>query len=160
MFKISVPVMNANVTRCGREKVLKQLKRFNAERVFLAPGRYWADKEKRMQSLKELRENCTYFKANGFEVGACACLTSWDIDGTDAAELLGILAGKTRPFARLIGAPYWAAKGEWGSKLQDVIELEKMESSWTESENIELFAEGGFLPKTENPMPRKLFRGI
>lgn len=23
MYKISVPVMNANVTRCGREKVLK-----------------------------------------------------------------------------------------------------------------------------------------
>lgn len=39
-------------------------------------------------------------------LGACACLTSWDIDGTDAAELAGILAGKTRPFARLIGAPY------------------------------------------------------
>ena len=93
-------------------------------------------------------------------LGACACLTAWDIDGTDAAELLGILAGKTRPFARLIGVPYWAAKGEWGSKLQDVIELERMESSWTESENIELFAEGGFLPKTENPMPRKLFRGV
>ena len=39
-------------------------------------------------------------------LGACACLTAWDIDGTNAAELAKILAGKTRPFVRLIGAPY------------------------------------------------------
>jgi hypothetical protein len=70
MYKISVPVMNANVTRCGREKVLKELKRFDTERVFLALDRYEADKEKRWQVMKELRENCAYFKANGFEVGA------------------------------------------------------------------------------------------
>lgn len=52
MYKISVPVMNANVTRCGREKVLKELKRFDTERVFLALDRYEADKEKRRQVMK------------------------------------------------------------------------------------------------------------
>ena len=299
MYKISVPVMNANVTRCGREKVLKELKRFDTERVFLALDRYEADKEKRRQVMKELRENCAYFKANGFEVGAwvwtfmingdnnytcmrtingtelrenicpldeefvefaagyirdiaetgvdiiqfdddfrygflgdspaclcdrhiaeicrltgdnvtrgeicghilnggknkyrdayikangdafrafaaemrkavdsvnpeirlgaCACLTSWDIDGTDAAELAKILAGKTRPFARLIGAPYWAAKGAWGSKLQDVIELERMESSWTKSENIEIFAEGDSSPRPRTRCPASYLEGF
>ena len=38
-------------------------------------------------------------------VGACACITSWDVDGTDAYELAKILAGNTKPFVRLIGAP-------------------------------------------------------
>lgn len=93
-------------------------------------------------------------------LGACACLTSWDIDGTDAAELAGILAGKTRPFARLIGAPYWAAKGEWGNKLQDVIELERMESSWTKSENIEIFAEGDSSPRPRTRCPASYLEGF
>ena len=41
-------------------------------------------------------------------IGACSCMSSWDIDGTNAAELAKILAGNTQPFVRLIGAPYWA----------------------------------------------------
>ena len=35
MYKISVPVMNANVTRCGREKVLKELKYMNIYEAFV-----------------------------------------------------------------------------------------------------------------------------
>lgn len=299
MYKISVPVMNANVTRCGREKVLKQLKRFNAERVILALDKYETNGEKRRQVMKELRENCAYFKANGFEtgawvwtfwlennksftnmrslngaeikefmcpsdknfvefaagyirdiaetgvdiiqfdddfrygflsdspaclcdrhiaeicrltgkkltreeirkyiltggknkyrdaylkangdafrafaaemrkavdsvnpeirLGACACLTSWDIDGTNAAELAKILAGKTRPFVRLIGAPYWAAEKNWGNRLEDVIELERMESSWTKTGDIEILAEGDAFPRPRTRCPASYLEGF
>lgn len=79
-------------------------------------------------------------------LGACSCLTSWDLDGVTTVELAHILAGKTKPFARLIGAAYWAALRNWGNHLQDVIELERMEIAWCNGE-IEIFAEGDAYPR-------------
>ena len=80
-------------------------------------------------------------------LGACACMTSWDIDGIDALELSKILAGNTKPFVRLIGAPYWAAKNAWGNQLQDVVELTRMESAWTKFDDVEIMAEGDVYPR-------------
>lgn len=79
-------------------------------------------------------------------LGLCACMTTWDFDGVSAAEIARILAGKTKPFLRLIGAPYWAESRSWGNRLQDVIELERMESSWC-GDDIEIFAEGDAYPR-------------
>jgi hypothetical protein len=56
-------------------------------------------------------------------IGACTTKSSWDIDGTDPTELSRILAGKNKPFYRLFGAPYWAARNAFGCSLQDVVEL-------------------------------------
>lgn len=79
-------------------------------------------------------------------LGFCACMTSWDIDG-DAFELARIFAGNTKPILRLIGAPYWAVNKSWGNRLQDVIELERMEESWNPYKDIELIAEGDVYPR-------------
>lgn len=80
-------------------------------------------------------------------VSLCACMTTWDYDGVSAAELARILAGNTKPFLRLIGAPYWSdTRAHGNSRLQDVIELERMESSWC-GDDIELFAEGDVFPR-------------
>ncbi len=79
-------------------------------------------------------------------MGFCACMTSWDIDG-DAFNLARILAGKTKPMLRLIGAPYWAAAEPYKHKLQDVVELERMEASWNYCPDIELIAEGDAYPR-------------
>ena len=79
-------------------------------------------------------------------LGLCACMTTWDFDGVSAAELSRILAGNTKPFLRLIGAPYWAFNRGWGNRLQDVIELERMESAWC-GEEIEILAEGDTYPR-------------
>lgn len=86
-------------------------------------------------------------------MGACACLGSWDMDGISAGTLARILAGKTKPFIRLIGAPYWAARGSFGSMLQDAVELERMESAWTRDGEIELFAEGDVYPRPRISCP-------
>jgi hypothetical protein len=80
-------------------------------------------------------------------VGACACMSSWDLDGTDAYEIAKILAGGTKPFVRLIGAPYWMVGKAWGNNLQDVVELERMEASWNDLSDIELIAEGDAYPR-------------
>lgn len=93
-------------------------------------------------------------------IGPCACLTSWDLDGITAGELAKTLAGNTKPFARLIGAPYWAARRSWGTRLPDVIELERMEAAWTrQSGEIELFAEGDTYPRPRSSCPASYLEG-
>ena len=62
MHKISVPVMNYNVKRSDRKRLLQELRRFNAERIFLALDTYENGKKKRIESLKELEDNCKFFK--------------------------------------------------------------------------------------------------
>ena len=68
MYKISVPVMNSNVTKENREAVLAELRRFDAERVFLAMDFYTLDKNKQKIFFDTLKDNCAFFKANGLEV--------------------------------------------------------------------------------------------
>lgn len=298
MYKISVPIMNDNVTGDTREKVLTELKRFGTERVFLALNTYEMDPDKRAAVYERLADNCRFFKENGLEtgawiwtfwvrgnhdfrnmrsitgkeisefmcptdenfvsfacdyikgiaacgvdliqfdddfrygflsdspaclcdkhiamindiagehltlaeirdcilsgsknkvrdawlkvngdafrnfaasirrtvdevnpqirVGACACMSAWDIDGTDAYELARILAGGTRPFVRLIGAPYWAVNKGWGNALQDVVELERMESAWTKCGDIEIMAEGDAFPRPRTQCPASYLEG-
>lgn len=88
-------------------------------------------------------------------LGACACLTSWDIDGIEAMELSRILAGNTKPFIRLIGAPYWAVKRNWGNELQDCIDMDRMEAAWVRNADpeIEIIAEGDSFPRPRTTCP-------
>ncbi len=298
MYKISVPVMNENVTRYTPERTYRQLKAFEPDRIFLALDRYTLDTEKRQEALRTLEANCRFFKSKGYEVGAwicafmlsdspftcmkslkgqdfsenmcpadedflsfaasytediaktgvdiimfdddlrygflgeapgcvcknhlkkiseilgedvteeiirenvylggknkyrdayikangdafrafakkmreavdkvdenirlgaCACLNSWDIDGVSAEELSLIFAGKTKPFFRLIGAPYWAALRAWGISLQDSIELSRMECSWTKNRDIEVFSEGDVYPRPRTLVPASFLEGF
>lgn len=298
MYKISVPVMNENVTRCTPERVYEEIKKFEPDRIFLALDRYEIDTAKREAALKTLSENCRFFKSKGYEVGAwicafmlsdspftcirslkgqnytenmcpadedflefaasytrdiaktgvdiimydddlrygflgdspgcvcknhlnkiydilgervseelicdkvyngagnkyrdayikangdalrsfalrmrqavdsvsadirlgaCACLNSWDIDGTTARELARIFAGGTKPFFRLIGAPYWSALRAWGSSLQDSIELSRMECAWTDDKDIEIFSEGDVYPRPRTLVPASYLEGF
>lgn len=80
-------------------------------------------------------------------LGQCAVMSLWDADGVDAATISRTLAGKTRPFLRLIGAPYWAVERSYvGGRLQNVIEFERMERSWC-GDDIEIIAEGDSYPR-------------
>lgn len=301
-YKISVPIINENVWRQGKEAILEQLRGLDAERVFLALGCYNPDPEAQKKVFSDLKENCAYFHAQGFEVGAwlwafmfeqpttftqmimvkeseernpmdacpldenflrfsgeylqniarcgvdlilfdddfrfgfkpnggmncicelhrkricerlgeeisraelakkilekpnnryrdawlaengysmelfaknarkyvdeinpnvrmgqCACMSAWDIDGSDAATLSKLLAGNTRPFMRLIGAPYWTENFGWGNTLQDVVELERMESSWSRRADMEIVAEGDAYPRPRITCPASYLEGF
>lgn len=93
-------------------------------------------------------------------LGFCACMSSWDVDGNDAGELTRILAGNTKPFLRLNGAPYWAKCRSRGNSLQDLVELERMESSWTRDGEIELMAEGDVNPRPRQTTPANYLEGF
>lgn len=88
-------------------------------------------------------------------IGVCACLSVWDIDGIDAESIARLLAGNTEPFLRLIGAPYWVQKRAWGSTLQSVIELERMQRSWCVGD-FEIVAEGDVWPRPRTRCPAAL----
>ena len=300
MYKISVPITNSTVNKSNREAVLRELRRFDAERIFLTIGSYEHDKVKQGEIFAKLKENCAFFKANGVEVGtwlwafemakmdrfgnmrtilgeehperacptdknflkfaqeyikglascgvdlimfdddlrynfftdstpgclcdghvamineilgenktreelaslimsggknkyrdaflkangdafrgfaraireavdevnpavrvgACTCMSSWDIDGTTPDELACIFAGNTKPFYRLIGAPYWAVRNSFGASLQTVVELERMESSWRRFDDIEIFAEGDVYPRPRYNCPASYLEGF
>ena len=87
-------------------------------------------------------------------IGLCSVMSVWDNDGTDAPTVARALAGpNTRPFLRLIGAPYWAVnRCLYDSRLQNVIELERMERSWV-GDGIEVVAEGDAFPRPRYNCP-------
>lgn len=93
-------------------------------------------------------------------IGACACMSSWDLDGTDAYEIATILAGKNRPFMRLIGAPYWAVRKSWGCSMQDVIQQERLECAWSQKGDIEIIGEGDTFPRPRSNCPASYLEGF
>lgn len=81
-------------------------------------------------------------------LGFCAGYTSWDMEGADAIELTKILAGNTKPFLRLTGAPYWIAARRFGRQtLQTVIETARMQYAWCKDSGIEIFTESDTYPR-------------
>ena len=85
-------------------------------------------------------------------IGVCSCISVWDADGIDSITLAKALAGSTKPYMRLIGAPYWAVRQSFGCRLSHVIELERMERAWC-GDGIEIYAEGDAYPRPRTNCP-------
>jgi len=94
---------------------------------------------------KKIRRAVNEIKPD-LRIGFCSCISVWDGDGIDSVTLAKTVAGDTKPYMRLIGAPYWAVKGSWNNRLQNVIETERMERAWC-GDGIELYAEGDPYPR-------------
>ncbi len=102
---------------------------------------------------KEMREAVDEVNPS-VRLGMCACISSWDIEGVDPCELVRILAGNTKPYLRLIGAPYWANGNYWGNRLQDIINMERLESVWCgDCDDIEIVSEGDVYPRPRHVVP-------
>ncbi len=85
--------------------------------------------------------------------GFCCVMSNWQSDGISVERIAKLMAGSTKPFIRLIGAPYWSTGKSWGNRLQHTVELIRMESSWIEDKNIELVAEGDVYPRPRYRVP-------
>lgn len=86
-------------------------------------------------------------------VGVCAVLTTWDVDGVDSQEITRTLAGRTKPFLRTFGAPYWASSDPKRRRLQYVLNVSRMQRHWCEGQGIELFSEGDAYPRPRYATP-------
>ena len=71
-YSVTVPVINGIFQRQGREAVVEQLRKLGAKRVFLARDIYTMNEAKRARMMESLKDNCTYLKQHGFEVGVWA----------------------------------------------------------------------------------------
>ena len=86
-------------------------------------------------------------------MGQCGCVTTFDQDGVDSFTLSKLFAGDTKPFLRLIGAPYWELSGLHSNRLMDVIETERLERSWYPGDDIEILVEGDTYPRPRHRVP-------
>jgi hypothetical protein len=97
-------------------------------------------------------------------LGHCAVLSTWDIDGVDSIALAKAFAGQTKPFLRLIGAPYWARRESFGFKLANVVEVSRMQLTWCSQhiglDNIEVFHEGDVFPRPRHTVPSAFLEGF
>lgn len=92
-------------------------------------------------------------------LGHCAGYTSWDLEGADPILLSKTLAGNTKPFFRLTGAPYWVApikKRFAGQRLSAVIECARNQEVWCKDQEIEFFAEADSFPRPSYHIPASL----
>ena len=87
-------------------------------------------------------------------LGFCSGYSSWDIESADALELTRILAGKNKPFLRLMGAPYWYANGRFKDMtLTTIIESVRHQYSICRGTDIEVFAELDNYPRNRYHVP-------
>ncbi len=87
-------------------------------------------------------------------LGYCAGFTSWDLEGADPIVLSDILAGGTKPFLRLMGAPYWVTRNRFdGQRLATIIEAVRMQYAWCRESGIEGFGENDSWPRPRYHTP-------
>lgn len=138
----------------GREVSFEEIKYniLNGEKNEIRDAYLAANRKGLLSFAKAMRKAVDSVNPN-IRLGACCCMSSWDLDGITSDELARTLAGNTKPFARLIGAPYWAINKSWGNDIHDVVELERMECSWSNTDEIEYFSEGdtGHRPRMNSP---------
>lgn len=83
-------------------------------------------------------------------MGACITCEAIDACGTDFFEIARTLAGNTRPFARIAGAPYW------NNNIIRVVEISRMIYHWSKNNpDIEVFSEGDLYPRPRYSVPYK-----
>ncbi len=82
-------------------------------------------------------------------MGFCACLDTWDFDGTNCIEITKALAGDTEPFLRANGAPYHHPV------VSMAVETTRAQANWCKNCNLEFWAEGDVYPRPRYNVPAR-----
>ena len=156
---------------CACENHLRALSSELGERIELAdvpckvfmgaPGRYRSAWLKVMRAT--LTDFCKKIRAavdeidDSVRIGFCSGYTSWDLEGADAIEIAEILAGKTLPFLRYSGAPYWVSSRRFERQsLATVIECTRMQHELCRELEAETFTEADTYPRDRFNTPSAL----
>jgi len=91
-------------------------------------------------------------------MGMCTTGCHWGMEGVDAIELTHILAGKTKPFTRLGGGPWYG--GVDYTILTFGIESERLMQSYFEGEGVETFSELDCYPRPRYACPAAYMEAI
>jgi hypothetical protein len=91
-------------------------------------------KDTMLDFAKELREEVDSVNPE-IRLGLCTHNT-WDMSGTDPLEISKALAGNTKPFARISGAPFR------NLNVIPIVEFARQQFAWGKDSGVELFAEG------------------
>lgn len=149
-----------------REKLHEDIQREDLEKKIFcgAPNKY---RKAWLEVMGDtLRDFCRTLRASVDEVdptirmGQMVSYTNWDLEGADALELCRILAGNTRPIMRISGAPYWVSSfqrfGFLGLGLPAIVEFVRLQETWCESCDVELFDENDNFPRPRVHSPAAL----
>jgi len=130
------------------------------EKVFTGePNRYRTAWAKVMgDSLKEFcitLRNAVDEVNPSARMGFCSGYTSWDLEGTDALELTGLLAGKSKPLLRYSAAPYWEYTGRFPWEPEGhIVEFCRQQIQWSKHQtDVELFTENDTYPRPRTNVP-------
>lgn len=136
--------------RLGEEILREEL----ADKVFTGGANKYRDVWYDVMA-DSMREFCRALRAAvdkadpSVRLGFASGFTSWDLECADTVELTHILAGKTKPFVRLTGAPYWVSNQRFGRQtMQTIIEFMRAQYAICEKEGIEAFTEGDTYPRS------------
>lgn len=143
--------MEAFSKKIGRDVTLEELPDLIYYSKDLRYRKEWMGlkRETMLSFLKVLRDEVDQVNPD-FRIGISASRLNYDIDGATIQELAKTAAGKTRPFVRLTGAPYWAREN---NTLSAVIESNRMQFGWFADSDIEIITEGDPYPRPRSRIP-------
>lgn len=136
-----------------REKIGENLSREEiAKRVLGGGGNPYRDAwlELMADTMKDFSrkiEQTAHAVDPEIRVGPSANHATFGDEGTNIADLARVLAGKTKPFLRMTGAPYW----KQAQTLAPCIEAERVQSVWCEG--VERITEGDTYPRPRHWVP-------
>ena len=81
-------------------------------------------------------------------IGLCAHNSSFDLNGASLEEQAKTIAGNTKPFVRLSGAPYWEV-----ATLGTNIETARLTAHWMDGTGVETISEGDTYPRPRYRVP-------
>lgn len=84
-------------------------------------------------------------------IGLSANSSSYNLEGIALPELATVIAGDTRPFIRLTGAPYWKNAASFPTNMEAI----RLQANWCKQydPNIEVVAEGDTFPRPRHWIP-------
>jgi hypothetical protein len=137
-------------------RIGEEIPRENLERILLTGGKNKYRTallelfgETMINFAKELRSAIDEVNPK-LRLGMCTHDT-WDMSGTTPLEMAKALAGNTRPFARISGAPFR------NQNIIPIVEYSRQQYAWAKDSGVELFSEGDLYPRPRTHIASRPF---